>query len=98
MSNLNVTYSDMKDAAGRLIQGKDDMTNKLVELGNVVNNLVQGGFQTDLASTSFNNTFDQFTASTTKAVEALQGLADYLNAAAETMQSTDEELSKAIQT
>jgi WXG100 family type VII secretion target len=97
MANLNVTYADMKDAAARLLQGKDEMTGKLNELASLVSNLVSNGFQTDQASHAFNDTFTDFQTGTTKAVEALQGLSDFLNAAAEAMQNTDSELSRAIQ-
>ncbi|MBC7760450.1 MAG: WXG100 family type VII secretion target, partial [Candidatus Saccharibacteria bacterium] len=42
MANMNVTYSEMTDAANRLTTGKDDIVSKLHELQTLVNGLVQG--------------------------------------------------------
>jgi len=97
MANMNVTYSEMKDAAGRIRMGKDDINAKLLELGTMVDGLVAGGFQTDQASKAYDQKFDEYTASTTKIIDALDGLAMFLDQAAETLERTDGELSSSIQ-
>lgn len=97
MANLNVTYDEMNDAATRLDQGRDTMTNTLTELKNLIDQLVAGGFQTQLASGAFQDTYEQFTTGTTQAVNGLDGMAKFLRGAATAMQSTDEQLARAIQ-
>jgi len=97
MSNLNVTYGDMKDAAARLRQGKEEMDQKLVELGNLIHGLTGSGFQTDQASHAYTTAFENFQAGTTKAVDALEGLAQFLDQASEALSQTDTQLSNSIQ-
>ena len=96
MPNMNVTYADMKDAAARLRQGQDEMNSKLTELGSLIDGLVGSGFQTDQASRTYNDTFDQFQAGTKQAIDALEGLAQFLDSAADALQNTDSELSNSI--
>ena len=97
MANMNVTYADLEHAQAQIIHGKEEITQKLNELKQVVDNLTSSGFQTDMASVQFDSTFEEFTTNTTKAVSALDGLANFLHAAKEALHNTDEELSKAIQ-
>lgn len=97
MSNVNVTYSDMKDAAGRLRHGQQEMEAKLQELGQLIDGLVSSGFQTDQASGAYQDQFHQFQTGTKQAIDALEGLALYLDKAAEALQNTDTELANSIQ-
>lgn len=97
MANLNVTYSDMTDAAGRLRNGQQEMESKLAELGQLIDGLVGSGFQTDQASGQYQEQFHQFQTGTKTAIEALDSLALYLEKAADALQNTDTELSNSIQ-
>jgi WXG100 family type VII secretion target len=97
MANLNVTYEEMTDAAHQLDMGKQELNDVLTRLSGVINNLVAGGFQTELASGAFNQTYEDFTSGTMKAIGGLDGLSMFLKKAAEAMASTDAELAKAIQ-
>ena len=96
MANMNVTYSEMTDAAGRLITGKDDLVSKLSELQTLVNNLVGSGFVTDSASGAFQTSYETFTQGTTQAVTGLDGMSQFLTAAADTLSNVDTELGNAI--
>lgn len=96
MPNMNVTYSEIKDVAARLRQGQDDLNTKLLELGSLVDGLVTGGFQTDHASRGFDDTFDQFQSSTKQAIDSLEGLSRFLDAAADALEQTDTELGNSI--
>jgi WXG100 family type VII secretion target len=96
MANMNVTYGEMTDAANRLIAGKDDITAKLHELQNLVNNLVNGGFVTDSASGAFHSSYEQFTKGTTDAVNGLDGMSQFLTKAADALQNVDQQLAKGI--
>jgi WXG100 family type VII secretion target len=96
MADVNVTYQDMKDAAARLRQGQEDMNGKLVELGGLIEALTSNGFQTQVASQTYADQFHQFQTGTKQAVDALEGLASFLEAAAEALANTDTELSNSI--
>ncbi|MCU1479685.1 MAG: family type secretion target [Subtercola sp.] len=96
MANLNVTYEEMTQAASRLDAGRDQMTTTLTDLRRLIDQLVAGGFQTQLASGAFNETYEKFTSGTTQAVSGLEGLSQFLRSAAEAMAKTDEELAKSI--
>lgn len=96
MANLNVTYEEMKDAAGRLTAGKEEINTKLTELQTLVNNLIGSGFVTDTASGAFGNSYDSFTQGVTQAVAGLDGMSQYLVTAADTLQATDQQLGSAL--
>lgn len=96
MANLNVTYDDMNQAAIRLDAGKADLERILHDLKSVVDGLTASGFQTELASGAYLETYEKFTSGTIQAIGGLEGLSTYLRKAAEAMASTDAELAKAI--
>jgi WXG100 family type VII secretion target len=96
MANMNVTYSEMTDAANRLTTGKDDITAKLNELQTLVGNLVSAGFVTDAASGAFHTSYDEFSKGTTQAVNGLDGMSQFLTKAANALQNVDSELAKGI--
>lgn len=96
MANVNVTYGEMTDAAGRLTTGKEEVISKLTELQALVNNLVGSGFVTDQASGAFQTSYETFTHGTTEAVNGLEGMASFLNQAATALEGVDSELAKGI--
>ena len=96
MANLNVTYSDMTDAAGRLSSGKEDLITKLTELQTLVYNRVGCRFVTDSASGAFQTAYDSFTQGTTLAVNGLDSMSQFLTAAADALGNADTELGNAI--
>jgi WXG100 family type VII secretion target len=98
MANINVTYEQMNEAAGRINLGREEITNKLTELNSLVDDLVASGFVTDQSSREFDATFEQFITSTKSGIEALEGLAKFLTSAADAMSQTDEALARAIST
>ena len=92
MSNVNVSYQEMRDAAVKLESGESDMNTKLTELQTFIQNLLTNGFVTDAASVSFGEAYNQFTTNTRKGLEALSSMATYLRTAATTLQETDSNL------
>ena len=97
MANMNVTYAEMNTAAAQLRTGKDNLSQELTKLMGVIDHLVGSGFQTDTASSTYHDTFQQFRTGTQQAIYALDGLSTYLDRAATAMQATDADLAKAIQ-
>jgi WXG100 family type VII secretion target len=96
MSNMQVTYADMTDAAARLRQGRDEMEGKLQELGSLIHGLTEGGFKTDQASGAYLDHFTQFQTGTKTAIDGLEGLAHFLEAAAQSIGDTDTQLASQI--
>lgn len=97
MADLNVTYSDLTDVAAKLRTGQQDMDQQLADLGSLVTNLTSSGFQTDHASGAFHDTFTHYQTSLKQAIDALDGMATYLESAAKAMEETDTQLASAIQ-
>lgn len=96
MANLNVTYDELRNAGSQLITGKGDLENRLMELKSYIDNLVTEGFVTSASSGAFHEQYTQFTQSATTAVSALEGLSNFLKAAADALQQTDESLASSI--
>ena len=96
MANLNVTYEQMNSAATRLRTGQGDLETKLNELRSLVNELVSNGFTTTSASGAFNSSYEQFTTGAQRTVQGIEGMATFLNKAAEALRSTDEQLASSI--
>jgi WXG100 family type VII secretion target len=96
MTNLNVTYQDMRDAASKLSNGKQDIETKLRELKSLVDSLVNGGYVTDKSSKAFDSSYTEFNDGVTKTIEGLDGMSDYLNKAADALEDTDSQLASAI--
>lgn len=95
-SNVNVTYHDMKDAATKLRTGQHDITSKLHDLQKFVNGLVNGGYVTDRSSKQFEQSYTEFNTGATKTIEGLDGMAKFLESAADAFQQADEQLAKGL--
>jgi len=96
MANLNVTYGDMRDAATRLNNGEQEIESKLRELKTLVDGLIGGGYVTDKSSVAFGASYQEFSDGATKTIQGLEGMSQYLTAAADALESTDTELAKAL--
>lgn len=96
MANIQVTFQDLKTASGQIVAGKGALEDKINELQRLVNDLVSSGFVTDQASGAFHDSFTTFTQGATQAVSGAQGMADFLNRAADALANTDQELASAV--
>lgn len=96
MANVSVTYQEMQDQASKLNNGRVEIESQLTSLKNQVEGLVAGGFVTDSASESFRAAYHEFTQGVSKTLEGLDGMASYLNKAAETFQDVDSQLASAL--
>ncbi|MGL4339160.1 MAG: WXG100 family type VII secretion target [Rhodoglobus sp.] len=96
MANLNVTYDDLRDVAGRLKNGQAELQQKLTELSALVTNLTSSGFQAEQSSVAYRDSFEKFTTGTSSAIDGLEGLSSFLISAADALQQTDEGLASAI--
>ncbi|MEV7971611.1 WXG100 family type VII secretion target [Cellulomonas sp. NPDC089187] len=96
MANLNVTFDELTDVAGKLRSGKEACIGELEGLKSAVDGLIGAGFQTDNASGTFQSTYADFNKAVTDTVNALEDLENFLRRAAEAYRSTDEELANAL--
>ena len=96
MADISTTYSEMTDAATKLTNGKQEMETILTNLGSLIDGLTSSGFVTDHASGAYADAFHQFKTGTTTAIDALDGLASFLNQAAQSFSETDTQLANSI--
>ncbi|MGY2003545.1 WXG100 family type VII secretion target [Blastococcus sp. SYSU DS1024] len=96
MANVNVTYQQMEDAAGRLTNGRVEIDGMLGQLKGLVDQLVAEGYVTDASSRSFSASYDEFTTGARNMVAGLDGMAQYLTQAAATFREADAQLAGAL--
>lgn len=96
MANVNVTYDEMKAAGDRLKAGREEIEGNLQQLKRLVDDLVNGGYVTDSSSKAFQSSYEEFNTGATKTIEGLNGMAEYLKAAADTFEKADSELASAL--
>ncbi|MET0735730.1 MAG: WXG100 family type VII secretion target [Microbacterium sp.] len=96
MANLNVTYEEMNRAAAELRAGQAEIEANLQKLRQRVGQLVAAGFTTTRASAAFDSSYQEFTTGATKTVQGIDGMAGFLDKAAQALQSTDESLASQL--
>ena len=96
MANVNVTYQQMEDAAGRLTNGRTEIDGMLGQLKNLVEQLVADGYVTDSSSKSFQVSYDEFNTGAKNMIEGLDGMASYLKQAAATFRDADTQLASSL--
>ena len=96
MPNLNVTYGDMQSAAKQLQAGEQQIQSDLAKLKKLIDNLVASGYVTDSSSKQFETSYTQFNQGATKMIEGLNGMGQYLDAAAKAFSDTDSQLASAL--
>lgn len=96
MANLNVTYADMQSAANQLRSGEQQIQGDLAKLKKLIDNLVASGYVTDSSSKQFEASYTQFSTGASKMIEGLNGMGQYLDAAAKAFHETDTQLASAL--
>lgn len=96
MGSIKVSYDDLATNAKSLRDGQKDAEAILTKLKGQIDALVSDGFVTEKASGAFQETYENYNKGAKETIQALDGLATFLEKSAEAMQSTDEELAKAL--
>ena len=96
MANLNVSYDSMTTSATRLRNGQQEIESNLRALRQLVSQLVQEGFTTSRASGAFDASYNEFNTGATKTVQGIEGMAQFLDKAAQALQQTDESLAQQL--
>ncbi|MFI8094023.1 WXG100 family type VII secretion target [Streptomyces sp. NPDC086080] len=79
MVDVNVGYDGVNRAALQLKTGQDEITQKLQSLKGMVDQLVTSEFRTQLASSKFQDSYQQWTTGATTMLQGLEGMAGFLN-------------------
>ena len=96
MPNVNVTYADMQSAANQLRAGENQIEGDLAKLKKLVDNLVASGYVTDTSFILFETSYTEFYTGATKMIQGLNGMGQYLDAAAKAFHETDTQLAAAL--
>jgi len=96
MPNVNINYQDMQAQATKLRSEQAEIEARLHSLRTDIQALVSSGFVTDSASGQFATTFEHFCQGATQSMQALDGMALYLDRAAAAFENVDSELARAI--
>jgi WXG100 family type VII secretion target len=96
MPNVNVTYADMQSAANQLRNGESQIEGDLATLKKLIDNLVASGYVTDSSSKQFEASYTEFNTGATKMIQGLNGMGQYLDAAAKAFHETDTQLASAL--
>lgn len=97
MTDMNVTFDDMRAAAKDLADGHSEIETKLTHLQNGITNLVAAGYVTGASSGVFDDKFKEFKKGASQVIEGLNGMGEFLKSAATAMDDTDKQLAQALQ-
>ena len=96
MPNVNVTYADMQSAANQLRAGESQIEGDLAKLKKLIDNLVAAGYVTDTSSQQFEASYTEFNQGAVKMIQGLNGMGQFLDAAAKAFHETDTQLASAL--
>lgn len=79
MMDINIGYDGLNRTAQQLKQGREELAAELNRLQSLVQELTDGQFKTQFASTKLRDTFDQWTTNTKGMVSSLDTFSDVLH-------------------
>lgn len=95
MSNINVSYDIINNAAAQLDQGREALQLQIQQLNTLITNLTNDGFVTTSASGAYQASFTTYSDGARNTIDGLVGLADFLRKTAITLQETDQAIANA---
>jgi WXG100 family type VII secretion target len=96
MANISASYEEMRQQAQALRNTRDQITQELQRARMQVDNLVSSGFVTDSASGAFQTSYQEFTTSATKTIDALTTISQNLDQVVHTLEETDKSLASQL--
>jgi WXG100 family type VII secretion target len=96
MANILVSYQDLQSSASALQSGQQEVEAQLARLKTIIDNLVASGFVTDLASTKFHQSYEQWNSGARNVIAGLEGMSSFLRTAMSQHQQLDQQLSSAV--
>ncbi len=92
MPGVNVKYDHMDTVGRNMGNTKNEIEQKLVSMKNQVDALIADGYVTDASSKQFHDRYDQFNNGAKNVLEGLAGMGQFLGAASQAFQQTDDQL------
>lgn len=92
MTDVNVGYDGVTRAAGQLKTGQSEMSGQLQSLKSMIDQLVTSEFRTQLASSKFQDSYQQWTSGAQNMLQGLEGMAAYLSDVVRSHQELDARL------
>ena len=96
MGSIKVSYEDLATGAKVLRDGQKEVEAVLGKLKSHIEGLVSDGFVTEKSSVAFEDTYTSYNKGATETIQAIDGLATFLEKTAEALGSTDTELANAL--
>ena len=96
MSNVQVTYQDMRSAGDKLVTGQHEINSQLDALKREIDNLVASGYVTSVSSGKFEASYTEFNSGVRNVLDGLHGMSQYLHAAADTFETADNDLAQKL--
>ncbi|MHA3682930.1 WXG100 family type VII secretion target [Leucobacter sp. HY1910] len=96
MANINVSYAEMEQASTQLGTGRDEITQKLQQMQQLISTLVGSGFVTDQASGRFNEAYTEYTTSANTVIAKLTEIQTFLTQTATAMRDMDAQIAARI--
>ena len=96
MANISASYEEMRNQARQLRTTRDTINQSLTTARQQVDNLVSSGFVTDSASGAFQTSYQEFTTSATKTIDALTTISQNLDQVVRTLEETDKSLASQL--
>jgi uncharacterized protein YukE len=91
MANIEVDYDELVNGKRQLIGHKQEISAKVKELLQQINQLtMERGFTTDVASTQYNQAFAEWTQGIQGAAEGMDEMARYLDGVMQKYQALDQ--------
>lgn len=79
MASISVTYEEVRSASSRMKSAQQSMTDQVAQLKSMIDNLVQAGFKTELASGKFHASYQQWNSGAKNVVDGLSGMSSFLD-------------------
>lgn len=96
MANVTVNFDSLHAQAARLRAGGQEIDERLTRHRSEVQALTTSGFVTDRASAAFDDAYAEFDRAARHVGVAFDGLARFLDDAADALRATDEQLAGAL--
>lgn len=90
--DADITYSEMDKEAGKLLKDMHRLHGELDTIDDRIRALVENGYTTQKGSAAFEESFKDFTKGAKKAMEGLEGMAEFLKKAKEAYEQLDVQL------
>jgi WXG100 family type VII secretion target len=96
MSNVQVTYQDMRSAGDKLTNGQQEINTQLDALKREIESLLASGYVTSVSSGKFEHSYTEFNTGVRNVLDGLSGMSNYLHQAATTFEDADSTLASRL--